>query len=559
MGPRRVVSLAAGLLLVLAAQAGAAEERQVDRALHATAGPGARIVDDLGRTVLLRGVNVNGLGEYHQEHADLPATLPLTEDDFAAMAALGFDVVRLLVTWSSLEPSPGTIDTAYLDRIEEVVGWARAHDLYVLLDMHQDAWGTHVGTPDGITCPPSLLPAIGWDGAPEWATALVGTVATCRLELGREFSVAVQTSFERFYLDLDGVQSHLVEVWGALAGRFAADPAVAGYDLLNEPNPGLTVGVDDYVLLGAFYDRALDRIRAAEAVAPGGFGHIGFFEPAVLTGPLAVPGPLPGFTTDANLVYAPHLYNESISPLPGISIEQGFDNAATAAAAYGTTFFSGEWGWFGDHDADQPFLERYAAAEDAHLVGGTWWQWEQACGDPHAVGVRGNRPSCAGVTELSDGLVTRSPENVAVLSRAYPRAVPGVLTSIDADVATGTLVITGTADRAGVAADLWVPERCAQPTVSGATAVRSVPGGWRIAVPVPEVGDYRIEVACTGAAAAPTTAAPPTTLAVAGAAVSSLPATGGPPLLAVAALAAVAVALAGRGLARGRRPACARG
>jgi endoglycosylceramidase len=501
---RRVgLALLAALVVLVAADGTAAPatapDRQVDHRLAATRGDGARVVDDLGRTVLLRGVNVNGLGEYYQEHADLPSTLPLTADDLRQIAAHGFDVVRLIVSWSRLEPSPGVVDQAYLDRIAEVVGWARDADVYVLVDMHQDAWGPHVGTPDGVTCLPPLVPAVGWDGAPAWATALVGTAATCRLEI-RELSVAVQQSFGAFYLDLGGVQSHLVTTWAAVASRFAADPAVAGYDLLNEPNPGTLPGVDDLVLLGAFYDRALAAIRDAEGARPGGFDHIGFVEPGVVAGQLPVPVPLPlGFTDDPNLVYAPHLYNESIGILPG-SIEDGFASAAAAAGTYGTTFFAGEWGWFGDDATDQPKIERYAAAEDAHLVGGTWWQWEQACGDPHAIPARHVRPPCAGVRSESDGLVTRSDANVAVLERAYPRAAPGRLTGVDADVATGALVVTGEADRPGVPADLWVPDRCSAPTVAGTNVgpagAQSVPGGARLTVPVPAAGDYRIEVTC---------------------------------------------------------------
>ncbi|MEY2468733.1 MAG: endoglycosylceramidase, partial [Actinomycetota bacterium] len=406
------------------------------RPLHATHGAGARIVDDLGRTVILRGVNVNGLGEYYQEWPDLPSTLPLTDADFAEIAADGFNVVRLLITWSRLEPSSGAIDAAYLDRIAATVAMAKAHDIYVLLDMHQDAWGPHVDTPDGVTCPPGLTPAVGWDGAPEWATALVGTPLTCTIGGTRELSASAETSFTQFYADLDGVQQHLLDVWTAVARRFANEPAVAGYDLLNEPNPGMVPGVTDYTLLGAFYGRVIGAIRSVDAK------HAIFFEPAVITGPLAVPAPLPVFSNDTNLVYAPHLYNESISILPG-TIEDGFANAATAAARYGTTFFPGEWGWFGDSAAAQPFIERYASNEDAHMVGGTWWQWKQACGDPHAIGSRGHRPSCAGKSIYSDGLVTRAQKNVDVLTRAYPRAAPGTLTSINAPVAGGSPRVTG--------------------------------------------------------------------------------------------------------------------
>jgi endoglycosylceramidase len=494
--------VAAGTLPARAAPATArpAPPAQVAHRLHATSGPAARIGDDLGRTVLLRGVNVNGLGDYYQEATDLPATLPLTEHDIADIAARGFDVIRLILSWSAIEPSPGHVDRAYLDRIARVVGWARAHDVYVLLDLHQDAWGKAVGTPDSITCPAPLEPAVGWDGAPAWATALAGTAATCRLAQ-REVSVAVQASFTALYADLlgTGLQGHLAASWAAVARRFADEPAVAGYDLLNEPNPGLAAGVDDYVLLGPLYGRLLSAIRSAESTARDGFEHIGFFEPAVVTGSLPVPGPLPSLAGDGNLVYAPHLYQESIGLLPG-TIEDGFQAAATAAAAYGTTFFSGEWGWFGDPAADQSKLERYAAQEDAHLVGGTWWQWAQACGDPHAVPARHQRPPCAGHSPYSDGLVTRPATNVAVLTRAYPRAVPGRLRTLRADIPTGALDLTGTADRAGVSADLWVPARCADPVVAGrgtsGAVRRPVAGGWRIAVPVERAGDYRIQVRC---------------------------------------------------------------
>ena len=261
----------------------------------------------------------------------------------------------------------------------------------------------------------------------------------------------------------------------------------------------------------------------------------------MLTGPLALPGPLPGFSDDADLVYAPHLYNESISPLPG-TIEQGFANAATAADRFGTPFLSGEWGWFGDPATDAPLIARYAADEDAHLVGGTWWQWEQACGDPHDILTRGNRPACASTGQRPGGLVAAPASTTRILDRAYPRAVPGQLTSIHADVASGRLVVTGQADRPGVAADLWVPTRCAVPTVAGTdvgpAAVRPVPGGWRLTVPVPTAAAYEIQVTC----APPSSTAPPTTPVMPR---GTLPATGRTtPLALAAALVALALALA---------------
>ncbi|WP_067571547.1 glycoside hydrolase family 5 protein [Nocardia acidivorans] len=497
---------------------------QVEHPLHATMGQHARIADDTGNTVLLRGVNVNGLGQYYREWPDLPATTTLTEDDFERIAALGSNVVRLIISWSALEPVRGVVDHGYLDRIAQAVEWARANDIYVQLDMHQDAWGTAVNTRDGVYCPPLTEPDVGWDGAPAWATALVGTPATCRISK-RELSVAVQSSFQNFYLDVNGVQSELVNTWAAVAARFAHDPVVVGYDLLNEPNPGLLVGVDDYVLLGNYYRRAMAAIRAAEQAA-GGFRHIMFFEPSVITGGLAFPGPLPLFTSasgsasgsgtgsglgsatgsaagsasgsagDENLVYAPHQYNESISPLPG-SLASGFADTATAAAGYGTTFFNGEWGfWDSDPAVIADKTRRYAALEDKYLIGGTYWQWRQACGDPHNIQTRGTRPTC---TAPDTGL-DHDPATASVIARPYPRSAPGLPTGLTSDIGSGAMTLTGTAETGGGRADLWVPQRCANPALSGSNITQTgraqVPGGWRITAATNTSGDYRAVITC---------------------------------------------------------------
>ena len=64
-----------------------------------------RTIKDVdGRTVLLRGVNANGLNDYATNGTGLPTVTPLGRTDFAQMAALGFNVVRLNVAWSP----PGT-------------------------------------------------------------------------------------------------------------------------------------------------------------------------------------------------------------------------------------------------------------------------------------------------------------------------------------------------------------------------------------------------------------------------------------------------------------------
>ena len=82
------------------------------------------IVDAAGRQTLLRGVNVNSLGDYWQANRKYPTVVPVTGADWDRIAAQGFDVVRLLVSWSRLEPQRGRFDRAYLAEVREI---GRAH------------------------------------------------------------------------------------------------------------------------------------------------------------------------------------------------------------------------------------------------------------------------------------------------------------------------------------------------------------------------------------------------------------------------------------------------
>lgn len=467
------------------------------RALHATRGPNPAIHDDRGREVLLRGVNVNQLGDYYRANPALDTVVPLARHDFRQIAALGMNVVRLLVHWSALEPTPGTFDGAYVKRIRRAVSWARAYGIHVVLDMHQDAWGKFVATPPGESCPPPLSPAVGWDGAPEWATRTDG-LTTCKVSL-RELSPAVQAAWTHFWLDSGGIQQHLVDTWGRLAAEFAGDPTIAGYDLLNEPNPGFTFGLTEGVLLGRFYRRATAAIRAAEKRARGGFSHIVFVEPSVEWSAAAVTlTPLPSLVDDPNTVFSPHLYAGSITldgsfGLSLITPQVGFELARAVAGLYGTTVWSGEWGWFGDPAADKEEITEYARLEDANLWGGAWWDWRQACGDPHNFSAPGgepfavspslNRYSCRPQKDLGIAESTRR-----ILARPFPRSAPGRLVRVISNPITRAFAIAGKDDDSAGSCllDVWIPGNGSRraPRLTGhnvsAVKARASSGGWRV-------------------------------------------------------------------------------
>ncbi len=66
----------------------------------------------------------------------------VTKELIKQISRQGFKSIRIPVTWDNhIGPAPEyKIDPAYLDRVAEVVGWARSENLYVLINVHHDSW-----------------------------------------------------------------------------------------------------------------------------------------------------------------------------------------------------------------------------------------------------------------------------------------------------------------------------------------------------------------------------------------------------------------------------------
>ncbi|MET7517716.1 cellulase family glycosylhydrolase [Streptomyces sp. NPDC005480] len=67
---------------------------------------------------------------------------PTTKALFDTIRAQGFRSVRIPVTWTDHQSAtaPYTIDAAYMARVKQVVDWALADGLYVVLNVHHDSW-----------------------------------------------------------------------------------------------------------------------------------------------------------------------------------------------------------------------------------------------------------------------------------------------------------------------------------------------------------------------------------------------------------------------------------
>ncbi len=455
------VALLAALLVAAGAPTALAANHGGLPALHAEpdATHGGRIVDARGRTALLRGVNVNALAEYWKGGDD-PTVFPLERRDPARMAAIGWNTVRLLLSWSRVEPEPGRYDERYLTRVARTIRRLARHRIYTILDMHQDAWGPALAAPPGTTCPAGALPGLGWDGAPAWAT-LDGGKPRCYSGI-REGNPAVLQSWASFWDDAPGpggvgIRTRFARMWGHVARRFARDAAVAGYDLLNEPG-ALQPG--EPAAMSAMYGDALAAIRTAER-ARRGQRHLVLFEPSVLFSVLGSGAP-PDFARDRDVVYAPHLYTGGFNGGPITA--QAFETAIAEARGFGgAPVLSGEWG--SDPARAAPSRDHYFRAhqdlQDRFGVSATLWTWRESCGDPHKVADfrAGRLPDVWGEWDVrcTDNVI-RGPraDLVRELTRAYVRAAPGLQSSAYTE-ATGAFVATGAAARGAAPIEVFYP------------------------------------------------------------------------------------------------------
>lgn len=386
-----------------------------------------RIVDGAGRELLLRGIDVNALVEYGPGYQE---TVPLTVDDLDEMGALGFDMVRLAVSWSRIMPAPGVLDPVYLTEIAEIARAMSERHLTVVVDMHQDRYNRHLdpGPPPGEV-----------DGAPDWATRTDGVPCT---SLG-ETTLCAQVATQHFWND-DVVAGKPLQAWYlealvALSRSVRDVPLVAGIELMNEPTPGTILPpLFDQLELFPFYRRMIAGLRADGETRPI------WFEPSLLRDVTddARDEAFP-FSTDSNLVYAVHIYTDTFSPPftpndPDAHLELSYRNAETEAALYGTPWHDDEFGSSAGGAWDD-WLRRQLDLQDTYLVGSGFWLWKQ---QPHFYDWE---------TVLPDGRLRPDSLRAQILSRPHVDAVPGRLltTSVRPDH------LTVTVDGPGGDALLW--------------------------------------------------------------------------------------------------------
>src|SRR5262245_56166958 len=235
---------------------------------------GPRFLDEHGRTLLLRGVNLGGsskvpcrpdgathLRERFFEHRDVsfvgrPFPLEEADEHFGRLRSWGLSFLRLLITWEAIEHAgPGRYDEEYLDYLRAIAERAGRHGLDLYIDPHQDMWSRFSG---GDGAPGWTLEAIGLDPG---KLATTGAAVVHPLHEGplprmiwpsNETRLASATMFSLFFAGsafapatrVDGepvqefLQRHYIAAVCRLAERLRDLPHVVGYDTMNEPSRG---------------------------------------------------------------------------------------------------------------------------------------------------------------------------------------------------------------------------------------------------------------------------------------------------------------------------------
>jgi endoglycosylceramidase len=429
---------------------------------------GPYLYDTHGRVVFLHGVNVVYKFPPYEVYPAPGKSWNFGPHDASLMARLGFNVVRLGMTWSGLEPgtappndpaichrgtpaSSGQYDqsvlNAYLSRLARTVDLLGRYHIYVILDMHQDVYNQLF---DG-------------EGAPRWAVCTNGLP---RVDPPGRWSLEYATAaagmaYHNFWSNdvVGNLQGDYDRVWGAVARYFRSNPWVVGYDPFNEPfsTTLVTLGDEHFdAQLECFYTgtahtgRLLHGATAtcphndpANGVIPTILAndpkHLIFDQPdnfasrglPTFIGPMSLP----------NLVFNVHIYCGARSPQTGnptdfaacaqqearslVRRANDRPEMSSSTQAGGPAWFVSE---FGATDSTS-LLTAFTTYANAEQVGWAYWTWRYY-----------DDPTGSGSEALlrTDG---RLRATARVLAGTYPEAIAGRPVSVSFNQASGHFLL----------------------------------------------------------------------------------------------------------------------
>jgi endoglycosylceramidase len=363
---------------------------------------GRWLTDAHGRVVVLHGAEI--------AESD-PAAAGIGTDDARQLAALGFDVARLGLSYARLEPSPGQIDRAYLQRYLGTAHTLEAAGLRVIVELHQTL----------------LNERFEGRGFPDWAVQDDGVPAAPQAGYPQNYLVnaGLNRAFDNLFanapaVDGVGLVDHVAAAWRAVAARLAGDDRVVGYELLFQPWPGsrwATCGPPAGCPAGGFDSIELTRFDAtvASAIRTVDRRHLLFYEPSLtfVSGALSHVG-----VPDARSVFAFPVACLAALATPDADCTASDNvelrNAEQQAAQNGSALMMTDWG---GNNSTPASIAATAARADAARVSWAFFAYHDEDASPTDL-IRDPRrpPTAPGNAELP---LMRS------VARAYPLAVAG--------------------------------------------------------------------------------------------------------------------------------------
>lgn len=245
----------------------------------------------------------------------------ITREDIALLHRAGFNAIRVPMHYRLFESTDfESNDAEGFKVLDRVVAWSRAENLYVILDLHAapgGQTGTNIDDSDGY---PWLY----------------------------------QSPQE---------QEHLIAIWRRLATHYRDEPAVLGYDLLNEPIPPFPKLAPLNPSLEPLYRKLASEIRKVDA------HHILFLGGAQWDGNFSVFGK----PFDTNVAYTFHKYwtapDESV-------LRQYID----FRERYDVPIWLGESG----ENTDE-WIGQFVKALEKNNIGWAFWPYKKMLGKPSSV------------------------------------------------------------------------------------------------------------------------------------------------------------------------------
>jgi endoglycosylceramidase len=302
----------------------------------------------------------------------------------------------------------GTFDAEYLRRYRLLLDAAQKADLFVIVDFHQDVFHA----------------AFCGDGFPEWALGDIAHGAPhydCVFPLWSlpyfDAASTVSQAFDRLWSNKDGLLDAFEAMWRHVAREVGSHPAVAAFEIINEPGAGSTpLDTMGKMVLPTLYD----RIAAVIETEAGAAAIIGD-EPVSSTADvqyLARPG-------HPRFAYGPHYYDGAtmlgIGPLDANRIRTAVLAVLARGAGWNAPTIVGEFGAPNSVSFKSDYLAAIFDALDANRASALLW-------DVSHSSQKWNSEDFGPL--LPDGTESAW---AGILDRPAPRAVDGTITAFKWD------------------------------------------------------------------------------------------------------------------------------